>query len=367
MSSPVRLKLRGRRSEVKRHDLGDSDPAARRTHRAGHRASRGACDPRPGGALARARSEAAWKRRSRWSPPLAPRTGSCSACASSAPVRRRPRLAARDQVAAVAVSFLLYRSSGSPLVAALGYATAYLPWFVGGPLLAAWAERLPPRTVMISCDLVRAALIGHAAVPGVPPLVVAGSSCSRPCSRPRSTPSRARSTSTRFPGEVYPLGVSVRNGVHQVAQLVGFAFGGALRRTARHPRRARRRRRVVSSSSAVLIREGCGPAPPVADGAVPVRRPAARHRRRVPGRREPTRAAAPLWCCRCSSQPVVIVPLGHRHRLRRRPRRGARAVGAIMASTAGGAALGAFGLGRLVRPTRHPRLLGPHAVASGVR
>ncbi len=41
-----------------------------------------------------------------------------------------------DQVAAVAIAVLLYERSGSPLLAALGYATVYLPWAVGGPLLS---------------------------------------------------------------------------------------------------------------------------------------------------------------------------------------------------------------------------------------
>src|SRR4051812_20081333 len=56
-----------------------------------------------------------------------------------------------DQIAAVALAVLLYQGSGSPLVAALGYATAYVPWLIGGPLLAAWAERRPGRNVMVGC------------------------------------------------------------------------------------------------------------------------------------------------------------------------------------------------------------------------
>ncbi len=55
-----------------------------------------------------------------------------------------------DQIAAVAVAVLVYERSGSPLLSALGYATAYVPWLLGGPFLAAWAERFPARRVLVA-------------------------------------------------------------------------------------------------------------------------------------------------------------------------------------------------------------------------
>ena len=54
------------------------------------------------------------------------------------------------------------------LLSAAAFAVSYLPWLVGGPLLAALAERYPYRRVMIVCDLVRMALIALVALPGLP-------------------------------------------------------------------------------------------------------------------------------------------------------------------------------------------------------
>jgi MFS family permease len=73
-----------------------------------------------------------------------------------------------DQVAAVAITVLVYQRSGSPLLAALSYSLAYLPWVLGGPVLAAMADRWPRRRVLTVCTFVQAALIGGAAIPAIP-------------------------------------------------------------------------------------------------------------------------------------------------------------------------------------------------------
>ena len=51
------------------------------------------------------------------------------------------------------------------LLSAAAFAVSYLPWMLGGPLLAALAERYPYRRVMIICDLVRMVLIALVADP----------------------------------------------------------------------------------------------------------------------------------------------------------------------------------------------------------
>ncbi|MBT0773031.1 MFS transporter [Kineosporia sp. J2-2] len=133
-----------------------------------------------------------------------------------------------DQIAAVAVAVLLYQDSGSPLLAAVGYATAYVPWLLGGPLLAAWAERFPGRSVMVACDLSRAGLIGIAALPGMPSFGVAALVFLAAMMAPPFDAARSALLAQILTGNRYPVGMSLRQAVHQIAQLCGFAIGGAL-------------------------------------------------------------------------------------------------------------------------------------------
>nr|WP_269809459.1 MFS transporter [Kineosporia rhizophila] len=133
-----------------------------------------------------------------------------------------------DQVAAVAVAVMLYQDSGSPLLAAAGYATAYVPWLLGGPLLAAWAERFPGRSVMVACDLARALLIAVAALAGFAPLVVAALVFLSAMLAPPFDAARSALLAQILTGNRYPVGMSLRQAVHQIAQLCGFAAGGAL-------------------------------------------------------------------------------------------------------------------------------------------
>lgn len=60
---------------------------------------------------------------------------------------------------------LVYDRTKSPLLAALAYASGYLPWVVGGLFLA---DLRPRRTVMVVCDAVRAVLVAAMALPRIP-------------------------------------------------------------------------------------------------------------------------------------------------------------------------------------------------------
>lgn len=50
---------------------------------------------------------------------------------------------AGDQLARVALAVLVFDATGSPAVTALAYAVTFLPWLVGGPLLAGLGDRYP--------------------------------------------------------------------------------------------------------------------------------------------------------------------------------------------------------------------------------
>src|SRR3954447_25540310 len=73
-----------------------------------------------------------------------------------------------DQLARIAVALLVFSRTHSAFLTALTYAVTYLPWLIGGPVLAVYADRLSRKRMMIVCDAVRALLILAVAIPHVP-------------------------------------------------------------------------------------------------------------------------------------------------------------------------------------------------------
>src|SRR5260370_19169738 len=73
-----------------------------------------------------------------------------------------------DRLALVALTLLVFERTKSPLLTALVYAAGYLPWVIGGLFLADVADRRPRRSVMVTCDLVRAVLVAAMVVPHMP-------------------------------------------------------------------------------------------------------------------------------------------------------------------------------------------------------
>src|SRR4051794_30653221 len=73
-----------------------------------------------------------------------------------------------DQLARIAIAVLVFNRSHSALLTAASYALSYLPWAIGGPLLSGYADRLPRRSVMVVCDVVRAFLVLLVAIPHLP-------------------------------------------------------------------------------------------------------------------------------------------------------------------------------------------------------
>jgi len=263
-----------------------------------------------------------------------------------------------DQVAAVALAVLLYQRSGSALLAALGYATAYVPWVVGGPVLSALADRLPPRRVVVGADLARAALIGLAAVPGVPipalGLLVLLAALLAP-------PFEA-AISSMYPqvltGDRYAVGMSVRDITHQSSQIAGFVGGGALVGLV-GPHGALGLDAASFAASALLLRVGLIARPSAVEPPRHLLQDAAEGLRVVLGDR---RLYGPLLLGMCGAAYVVVpeaIAVAYAHSLGY----GARAVGLIMAGVASGSILGSLVIGRFVGPTRRRALMWPMAMA----
>ena len=64
-----------------------------------------------------------------------------------------------DHLARVAIATLVLSRSGSALLAAATFAVSFLPEVIGQALLAPYADRLPRRTLLVLCDLLRAVVV----------------------------------------------------------------------------------------------------------------------------------------------------------------------------------------------------------------
>jgi len=133
-----------------------------------------------------------------------------------------------DQFARVALSVLVFDRTGSPAWTALTYGLTFLPDLIGGPLLSGLADRHPRRGLMASADVARAALVALMAVPGAPlwlvcVLLVAVQLIGAP-----ATAARGAMLPAVLGKEAYPAGQALMQTVVQIAQVVGFAGGGAL-------------------------------------------------------------------------------------------------------------------------------------------
>jgi predicted MFS family arabinose efflux permease len=133
-----------------------------------------------------------------------------------------------DQLARVALTLLVYDRTRSALLAAVTFAASVVPVFIGGLTLAGLADRFPRRRVMISCDLLRVAGVLAMVVPGMPLaalviLLFAVTMIGTPF-----TAARAAVYPDILPGDLYVLGNAVTLTTLQLAQVVGFAAGGAI-------------------------------------------------------------------------------------------------------------------------------------------
>ncbi len=141
-----------------------------------------------------------------------------------------------DFLAKAAVTALVYTQSHSVLFSAATFAIGYLPWVLGGPVLATLADRYPYRRVMVACDLVRAALIALVAVPGVPLWLVLALLFLTSLLNPPFDAARSALTARLLSGDRYVVALSVQTASRQAALLLGYGPGAAL--GSFHPRLA---------------------------------------------------------------------------------------------------------------------------------
>ncbi|MEU6280369.1 MFS transporter [Streptomyces sp. NPDC047028] len=132
-------------------------------------------------------------------------------------------------VSEIALSVLVYDLTGSPLLSALTFALGFLPYVVGGTLLASVADRLPARRVLVTCDLVCAACVALMVAPGAGiGLLLALRCCLAVVSPVFSGTRMATLADVLGDGDLFVLGRSLLRIVAQSALLVGYGLGGLL-------------------------------------------------------------------------------------------------------------------------------------------
>ncbi|AQZ70303.1 MFS transporter [[Actinomadura] parvosata subsp. kistnae] len=133
-----------------------------------------------------------------------------------------------ETVKMLALSVTVYAGTGSTLLGALAYVAGFLPHALGGTLLLAYADRWPPRAVMVGYDLVRAVVAAVLAAGLLSPVAmlvlvfVAGV--------PGAVASAARGAllPELLDGDRYVLGRAVFSMAAGGTQVLGFATGGML-------------------------------------------------------------------------------------------------------------------------------------------
>ena len=133
---------------------------------------------------------------------------------------------AGDRLALVALTLLVFDRTRSPFLAAAVYATGYVPWVIGGLFLAELADRRPRRSVMITCDAVRAVLVAVMAVPHTPIVVLVALLFVTFMITPPFESARAAVTADILKGERYVLGTAVDADHFLGAQVAGAVGGG---------------------------------------------------------------------------------------------------------------------------------------------
>ncbi len=131
-------------------------------------------------------------------------------------------------VATVALAVLVFERTASPLLSSLVFALGFTPYLLGG-LLSSRFEHVPPRRLMICCDLFQGGVYALMALPGVPVAALLALLGLGTVAAPIFSGTRAGLLPAMLgDGEGFVLGRSILRLIAQTGQILGLAVGGAL-------------------------------------------------------------------------------------------------------------------------------------------
>ena len=266
---------------------------------------------------------------------------------------------AGDQLAKVALTVLVYDRTHSSLLAAVTFAASFVPGFLGGLTLSGLADRLPRRTVMIACDVIRGVLVLIMAAPGVPlPVIVALLFVVSMLMAPFNS-ARAAVYPDVLAGDWYVIGTAVTLTTYQLAQVIGFAVGGAVVG-------------FFGARPALLVDAATFAVSALLVQLRVQRRPASKHEGARAAPLADMMAGLRLVFTQANLRTLMLfgwvaafynVPEGVAAPFARQLHAGAVGVGLLLAAGPAGYTLGAAVFGRFVPPLRRSRLMPPLAAA----
>jgi MFS family permease len=266
---------------------------------------------------------------------------------------------AGDQLAKVALTVLVYDRTHSSLLAAVTFAASFVPGFLGGLTLSGLADRLPRRTVMIACDVIRGVLVLIMAAPGVPlPVIVALLFVVSMLMAPFNS-ARAAVYPDVLAGDRYVIGTAVTLTTYQLAQVIGFAVGGAVVG-------------FFGARPALLVDAATFAVSALLVQLRVQRRPASKHEGARAAPLADMMAGLRLVFTQANLRTLMLfgwvaafynVPEGVAAPFARQLHAGAVGVGLLLAAGPAGYTLGAAVFGRFVPPLRRSRLMPPLAAA----
>ena len=133
-----------------------------------------------------------------------------------------------DTLRTMALSVLVFTSTGSAFLGALTFGISFLPQVVGGVLIGALPDLVRPRSLLVVGYLLEAAGAAALALAGLPVwaclVLVAGIGCLSPVFNGTS----GRLTAESLTGDAFVLGRSLFQLASSAAQLLGLAAGGLM-------------------------------------------------------------------------------------------------------------------------------------------
>jgi len=270
-----------------------------------------------------------------------------------------------DQLARVAIAVLVFERTHSALLTGVVYATTFLPWLIGGPLLGGLADRYRRRTVMVVCNLASAVLVAVLAIPGQPIGLLCTLLFIVVLLESPFLSARAALIADVLPDDRYVLASALSSLTIQLAQVLGFAAGGALVALV-GAQQALLLDAATFLLSAVIVRLAVLDRPSAggtdeAAGLRAWRRQMAAGIRLVFGDPYLRLLVALAWLATFS-----VVPEGLAAPYTHSLHGSAVAVGLFLAAQPTGASLGGLVLSRFVAPARRLELMAPLAVLSCV-
>jgi MFS family permease len=166
-----------------------------------------------------------------------------------------------DYLARAAITVLVYQITQSVLLSAASFAIGYLPWIIGGPVLAALAERYPYRRVMIVCDLLRMVMVGLVAIPHLPLAVVLLFAFLGMLAGPPTQAARSAMMPLLLSRDRLVVALALNSTTTQAAQVVGYLVGATVA-AASNPRLTIGGVALLFGLSALIILVGVRPRPP---------------------------------------------------------------------------------------------------------